>query len=542
MLDRVKLAGQRLVAGFRGFTIGQKAVTIVAVLVLAVGGYFFSTWASQPSYAPLFSNLASADASAIVDKLDAAGVKYQLSDGGATILVPKDKVYALRLTMSGAGLPAGDETSGYPLLDKQGMTTSEFMQHVTYQRALEGELAKTIKSIDGVQAAIVHLALPTKDVFADDTQKPTASVLVKTKAGDDLDKNQIEAITNLVASSVEGLDTENVTLADADGKVLSSGDGTGADAGSDDQVSATAAFEKRMADSLQKMLNQVVGQGHANVTVNAVLDFDKTESKSQSYTSDPSTAPLADSTKIEKYTGGGGTTSTGVLGPDNIQVPAGVTGTAGAYENSATTRNNAVNSVIETRTAAPGAIKRLNVAVLLDAKTASAISTAKVQSLIQAGAGIDATRGDTMAITALPFDQTAAAAAQKELLSSQKDDAAAQTMSLIKTGIAAGVILLLVLFAAIAGRRNRKKQARTMLTPSERLRLEEAQDALERERVRAIDGGGSGIPALTAGDGSPGSDLIAQRNDISDLVDRQPEEVAQLLRGWLADRRETADV
>ncbi len=153
----------------------------------------------------LFNNLSGEDASAIVENLTAEGVTYELADGGATIMVPKDQVYDLRIQMSGQGLPANSD-SGYALLDKQGITTSEFMQHVGYQRALEGELNKTIGSIDGVQAATVHLAIPQKDVFSDDAEKPTASVLIAAQGNTPLSNQQVQSVVHLVASSVDGLD------------------------------------------------------------------------------------------------------------------------------------------------------------------------------------------------------------------------------------------------------------------------------------------------------------------------------------------------
>ncbi|MCU7731274.1 flagellar M-ring protein FliF, partial [Actinoplanes sp. KI2] len=123
------------------------------------GGYFFATWAAKPTYATLFSNLSSKDASAIVETLQKSGTSYELANDGQSILVPQDKVNELRLSLSGQGLP-GDAASGYSLLDQQGITTSDFMQHTNYQRALEGELSNTIKSIDGVEAATVHLVIP----------------------------------------------------------------------------------------------------------------------------------------------------------------------------------------------------------------------------------------------------------------------------------------------------------------------------------------------------------------------------------------------
>jgi flagellar M-ring protein FliF len=538
MLDRVKHAAQRGVDGFRAFSPGQKAVTIVAVLTLAIGGYFFAHWASQPTLSPLFSNLSSTDASAIVDKLSASNVKYTLADGGQTIMVPKDQVYALRLQMAGQGLPAGDDT-GYALLDKQGVTTSEFMQHVSYQRALEGELANTIRSIDGVNAATVHLALPQKDVFSDDQQKPTASVLVKTSTGKSLTDNQVQAIINLVSSSVEGMDATGVTLANADGTVLSKGGETTSAGGGDTQGKQTETFEQDMEDSLRGLLEQVVGKGHAAVTVTANLDYDDTQTKTQSYSSDPNAAPLAESKKSETYTGNGNAVG-GVLGPDNIQVPSGTGSSPGAnsYANTPDTKNNAVNSVTETRQAAPGSIKRLGIAVLLDSNVAASANTAKIQSLVQSAAALDSTRGDTLAVSSLPFDTSAATAAAKELAASQAATNQAQLMSTIKNGAAIGVIALLMIIAAIASRRNRKKQQRTVLTTAERLQLEEMQAALARERQRELDAA-NGQLALESG--LPiGPDLAARQKDIAEMIERQPEEVAQLLRSWLSDRREPA--
>src|SRR5919199_2176881 len=186
-------------------SLGQKVVIGLLLVGLVLGGFFFYSWITAPTYAPLFSNLASTDASAIVDEVDAEGVTYELADGGGTIMVPKDQVYDLRLTMSGKGLPAGQDT-GYALLDEQGITTSEFQQQVTYQRAIEGELAKTLEAIQGVQQAVVHVALPKEQVFATDQGKPTASVLLSLTPGTQLSGEQITAITNLVSSSVQGMD------------------------------------------------------------------------------------------------------------------------------------------------------------------------------------------------------------------------------------------------------------------------------------------------------------------------------------------------
>src|SRR6195952_877274 len=196
MQDKVLSTLQRFWRGFLAFTPGQKVVTVAVGLALVIGGFAFSSWASKPSYAPLFTNLAPADASAIIDKLNTSKTSYQLAANGTEILVPQKDVYALRLTMSAANLPAAGTTNGYSLLDKEGITTSEFKQHVDYQRAMEGELSKTIKSISGVRDAAVHLAIPQQSVFTDGTQKATGSVLLTTDPGASLTSGQVQSVVN----------------------------------------------------------------------------------------------------------------------------------------------------------------------------------------------------------------------------------------------------------------------------------------------------------------------------------------------------------
>ncbi len=206
----------RLRSLFAGFTAGQKAMTAIAVVVAVVGIGLFATWASKPTYAPLFTGLSSTDASAITTKLTELKEPYQLADGGGTVLVPQADVYQQRINMSGAGLPAGGGGGdGYSLLDTQSMTSSDFQQQITYQRALEGELRKTIEAVDGVQTAVVHLAIPKEDVFTDNAAAATASVLVKTNPATPLKAAQVEAIVHLVSSSVPKLAATDVTVADS---------------------------------------------------------------------------------------------------------------------------------------------------------------------------------------------------------------------------------------------------------------------------------------------------------------------------------------
>jgi flagellar M-ring protein FliF len=541
MIDRLPPLVRRPLAIFTSFTGGQKAVTLIGLAALILGGVFFANWAAKPSYAPLFSNLTGADASAIVEELGAAGTPYELADGGKTILVPQDKVYDLRITMSGAGLPAEAET-GYSLLDKQGITASEFMQQVGYQRALEGELSKTIESIDGLTSATVHLAIPAKDIFSDDQRKPTASVLVAAKAGQAPTQQQVRSIVHLVASSVEGLEPERVTVAGSNGAVLSTGDGESLAAGGDLRSQQTVDFQDRMNGALQRMLDSVVGPGHAVVTTTADLDFDTTETKTARYTADPTTPPLTQTTTKETYSGGDAGAG-GVLG-DAAAAP-GATKGDGKYESATDTRNNAVGTVTETRSSAPGNVRRLSVSVLLDSRTSAGVNAADVEELVSAAVGLDTERGDGIAVTALPFDRAAEEAAKKALVAADKADQQAQLMSYGKTG---GLVLAVLVLIFLGWRASRRSAKRTGLTQAEVAHLQQAHTALEDSRTLAVAGrspaelGGGRTDGfagreLPAPSGSARAEPAVRKREISVLIEQQPEDVAQLLRGWLADRR-----
>ncbi|GGS86545.1 flagellar M-ring protein [Planobispora rosea] len=535
MQERALAALRQGRSAFASFSSGQKAVTISLVLVLAVGGFFFAQWASQPTYGTLYSNLSGSDGNAIVEKLTAEGVPYQLTDGGSTILVPQAQVYDLRLKMSGEGLPSQEDGGGYALLDKQGVTTSDFMQHVGYQRALEGELAKTIKAIDGVNSASVHLAIPQKDVFSDDAAKPTASVLVSTVPTKELTTAQVKAVVNLVASSIEGMEPTDVTLADSTGRVLSAGGEQALTGAGDEREQQTQAFEQRMGSSIQQMLTQVLGPNKAVVKVTADLDYDQTETKSQRYVSDPNTPPLSSTTKEESYDGGG-TPTGGVLGPDNIQVPS--TQAGNNYRSVTETRDNAVGLVSETRKTAPGAVRKLDVAVMVDGQASAGVDMAEIQRIVTSAAGVSTQRGDTIAVAAMPFDNSTAEKAAADLAAAQKAEQDAQTMEYAKIGAAALGIALLFVIGMLRGRRKR----RSALSKKEQARLEELQIELERVRAQAALEASEREALMAApADPAPAEPDAGKReelrDEISGMVSRQPEEVAHVLRSWLADRR-----
>ncbi len=250
---------------------------MIAALVL--GGIALASWLGKASYAPLFTGLAAADASSITDQLQTDGVPYQLTDGGATILVPQAQVYSERLKAASNGLPSSNE-GGYSLLDKMGVTSSEFQQDVTYKRAMEGELAKTIGAMDGVQTATVQLAIPEKSVFVSEEKDPTASVFIATENGTQLSTDQVQAIVHLTSASVEGMQTTDVSVVDAKGQTLSAV-GTGATGSGADQA---ADYDAATSKKIQDLLDTTLGVGNATVVVSGTMNQESGTRTSESYT------------------------------------------------------------------------------------------------------------------------------------------------------------------------------------------------------------------------------------------------------------------
>ncbi len=358
-MSRMTVALGRARGLLAGFTPGQRGVIVVAVVALVLGAIGLSRWAAQPTWTPLFSNLSGPDANAIVEQLRADSVQYQLADGGATVLVPQSQVYDLRVSLAGKNLPGAD-SDGYSILDKQGMTATDFQQNTAYQRALESELSKTLQAITGVQTALVHLAMPKKDVFATEQDRPTASVLLALKPGTELSDGQVRSITHLVAGSVAGLDPSDVNVSDSKGTLLSTredgADGAASRASSTDEQ--TAKFEDRMSSSVQQLLDRVLGPNKAVVRVNAQLDFDTKDTTSERYVSEsPQPPPLSEATSKELYSDGanGSGGSLGVTFP--TLTPAGGATAGASYLKENRTVDNAVGKVVERAQAAPGSVQ-----------------------------------------------------------------------------------------------------------------------------------------------------------------------------------------
>ena len=507
---------------FAGFTPGQRTVLGIAVLAVVLGGYLFTKWAAAPQYAALYSNLDPADASEITEELSSRGVDYQLGANGTSVMVPQDSVYQLRLDMSAKGMPSGG-SAGYALLDKQGITTSEFRQRVDYQRAMEGELSKTISAIDPVEAATVHLVMPAEDLFTEDEQKPSASVLVRTGAGETLTSGQLQAVVNLVSSSIEGLNPDDVTVADTTGRVLSvPGEDGDLAAQGDARSQQTVAFENNLSQSIQQMLNPVVGTG-AVVRVKADLDFDRKATTIERFENPNGPLTLAESTSEESFTG----SSSNAIGPLAADATAADGGDTNDYTKTEAERQFAVGKVTEDIKAAPGGVQRLSVAVLLDEKVVSAGDVADVEGLVSKAAGLDPARGDSIQISRMTFDNSAVDDAEKELQAAGADESDPFGMA---RNVGAVLIVLVVLALAYRSARQSAKLRYPVAVPIDLPRAE-----LEAESAAAIENALDARETIQLPAVSDARPLV--ETHVGTLIDRQPDEVANLLRSWLADRR-----
>lgn len=518
---------------FGGFTAGQKVVSVLGTLALLLGGFMVFRWASAPDYAPLFSDMSASDASAVVDQLDADGTPYELADGGTTVMVPRNQVYSTRIALSGEGLPANSEEGGYSILDDQGMSLSEDQQDTNFKRAMEGELAKTVEAIDGVDTAVVHLAIPEKEVFAEEQNPVTASVLVKTRPGVSLDPEQVQAIVNLVASSIDGLNPDNVSVADSTGKVLTSPGGGGADGGGT-RAQMVQDVQDQYQSKLQTMLDRVLGPGNSTVQVTADLDFDDATVDTKTYTAADGVPPLSESTNTETYTGAAGTAvAGGVVGPDGqMETDPNAGGGDSNYSKESTTRDNAVDEVRERRVTAPGSIEKLNVGVALDlsATTLANVNANDIRQLVTATAGLDRARGDTIAVSEFTFDRTAEKEAAKELAAAESEAAAAARQQQFRDIGLAVLVALLVLGAILAARRRAKKRDRTAAMLVEQIRADQESRVTATQMLEPV---APAELALAEADAARSKHL---RGEVDDLISRQPDDVATLLRGWLAER------
>jgi flagellar M-ring protein FliF len=504
----------RLLHTWQALPVAHRIGMGAAAAGLLMVSVIFFQWVSAPSYTVLASGLGDSDVARIVDRLEADGVPYEIGSGGSTVLVPRNELYRTRASLAQAGIAPSSGPVGYELLDGQGLTVSDFRQQIDYKRALEGELARTLMAMDGIRSATVHLVLPRQELFTERQQPTTASVLLDTART--LTAGEVEAVTFLVASSVEGLEAGGITVADAAGTVLHApGDGAVPGAIASRQLRETRDFEAAMAADITALLGRATGSP-ASVVVRARLNFDESSTETERFNPDGG-ATLREQTMNESFEGSGVVTR-GAVGVDGG--PLGDGDGESTYQRDEVLREYGVDREVTVTRHAPGQIERLSVAIVMDDGTltgAAVPNINQVEQLVSAAVGLDAERGDSVAVTAVPFPTTP-----------DMQDAPAGVAEMMEhvPQIIALLVLILVAAALFLMTRRRGDDVAPALSRPER----------EGPMIVVDEPAPEPVEAAAARPLAPRPDE-SLKQEVSELVDRQPEEIAALLRSWLADQR-----
>ncbi len=524
-------ATTRVRSDFASFSVPQYAALGLVALAVVILGLWFVNWSTATTWEVVASGLTPEQAGEVADQLGSAGIDHRLANGGSAVEVPSGTGDEARVALGDLATTAGG-VEGYELLDEQGFMISSFRQRIDYQRAVEGELTRTILSMDDVTSAAVHLAIPEERLFADDQELTRASVVI----GGQVTQSTVASIANVVASSVPGLDAANVTVADTSGRILSGGNDTGFSR--DQQLQMQEVYEAQLELAAESMLSVALGPGRAVVRVTADLDFDELESEVVTYATEEQVT-LREQRLDEAFTG------------DN-SVPLGTLGTAEdvtdagelAGESGSAYLRQEVNSefgVPTTRTVsrqAPGEVQRISVAVIVDDTLDPAPDPVQLEPLIAAAVGIDPDRGDSIVVQSMAFDELPDPAEAGDIAAAPPPGGGLEPiLGHARTGAAVVGMILALLFLRKGLKTLLPAQVRepveidpaTMAELTSAATPDDATDGAHDATalVPAIAGAAAPVPAA----GAPSSTTI----DMLDLIDSQSDEVAHLLRDLVAE-------
>lgn len=487
-LEQLRKIWERL-PGSQRLSIVVIGGALIAVVILV------GTWASREEFAVLYGNLDPEDAGSVVEELRSQNVPYKLSNGGRTVAVPQERVYDTRLALASSGLPSSGG-QGYELLDSSKLGWTDFMQKLQFRRALEGEIARTIQSLEAVAQARIHVVIPEPSLFSDEQRPPTASVMLRLRPGGTLREGEVRGIVHLVASSVEGLSPDQVTVIDTRGRLLSSpSDPQDLLGSSTDQLALARSIEEGLARKAQTALEQVLGPNKAVVRVSADVDFERAERTREVYDGEN---PVVRSEQRSEQS----------------------TADAGTVESSTT--NYEISRTVERIVDTPGSVKRLTASVFVDGTYEVAENgdrtyvprasdeMQKLTALIKNAIGYDSQRGDELTVENIAFDATEMEQTRQALEQSQKMERMREYGSIGVTAVL-GLGALLLLWRLV-GRA--------------RVGLAQAQTAVRQEA-----------------EAGPGTALVPRRGEDAQSAERRlrqvtqesPEAIARVVRAWLTE-------
>jgi len=496
---------QKLVAVWQKINIVQRALLTAIVLTMGIIGALLTYWAKLPDMQMLYTELNPEEAAKITDKISEKGVAYELRNGGRSVYVPKEKVYQLRLDLAKEGLPSGEQ-GGYKLFDNEKIGISPFVQNVNLKRALQDELAKSIQMIEGVDFARVHIVSSEQTFLGSAGQQTSASVVLRIKAGHQLSGNNIAAIANLVSGSVEGLKTENVTIIDSDGRLLSSKSDQSLAGGGGTVQDYKQRVEQSLSEKVEQMLQSVLGPGRATVRVSAEVNMTSVSMVTETYSP---TGKVVTKEEIKSNSETEPATS-----PE-----AGKTLAGGVKKDDTTSTEYVVGKTVEQRVIVPGEVASLSVAAVVDLSTAEAnqpqgseasakiMQIADVEKLIENALGLDLKGRDSLKVVEAKFYRPAAIS--DEQIQPKKLDYAA----IVRNG-SLGITALCALLVLRIFTKARKKSA--------------AEAAAQ-------------LPAGTEASGMlPGAATTAEpvvvRRQLAEVMRNNPDQARRLFANWVQEK------
>ncbi|QPJ65181.1 MAG: flagellar M-ring protein FliF [Candidatus Nitrohelix vancouverensis] len=511
---------------FNELSQGKKVMALTLVAAAIGSLVVMSFWARTPDMQLLYANLSENDAAAIVDKLKTSQTPYELANQGKTIRVPSDAVYELRLQMASEGLPEGTDV-GLEVFDKSALGMTEFIQKLNYQRALQGELARTIRTLDAVEQARVHLVIPKETLFIRDKPKGKASVTLKIKPGQNLSKGQIQGIVHLVSASVEGINAADVVVVDLKGNLLSG------DSEATEGAMMTASnyqhkqrVEKEMEKKILNMLEEALGKGKVIARVAATLDFEKVVRTEEIY--DPDSQVVRSQQTVTEATLGavppGGIPGVQTLVPGG-EGGDGAAGQAAKRDKSNLTQNFEINKVVRHVTKPTGEIDSLSVAVLIDGVMAGdpleyqprpQEEMSKYLEIVQSAVGYNPDRGDQIKVENIQFDRSLLQDEQQRLEREGQIDLGLQVAKYLL-----GAIFIILFFTRIVRPLVDWLTTTVEVVPEQQELTDHEMVALDEEKKRI---------------GQLANETARLRETVGEFVAADPKFTAGIIRKWMKEK------
>ena len=523
-MNKLKEFFKGLKEKWTGFSKVKKIAFSIIFLGIITSIIALSLYFGKTKYAVLFSNMDSNDSGAVLQKLKDKKVEAKVE--GNNILVPKDQVDELRMQML-SEVPLTNGSQGFEILDKSQFGETDQEMKINYQRALQGELERTIKGFPQVDNSRVHLVLPEETAFVKETQPGRASVTLNLKKGQTISKEQVKSIVALVSGSVKNIPKENVEVIDNNMNLLTknlfdaSGSLEEATTSAEKQQQLQKNYEKDLQNRLVSMLEAVYGKDKVKVNINTDLDFDAVKTNSVTY--DPKNVVVSEHSIKEKNQNNAGGNNTNGSVVDNNMVNRTTQNNNGSETSSRdeTTKNYEISKTQQDSIKAPGSVKRLTASIVLDGNIDEETRTA-VRNLAVSAIGYDEKRGDAISIEGLPFDTAAKKKKKKDLEDMQKAEKTKERIKLF-TAIGLGVLLLLgaIIFFVIKKRKNDEEYEE----------YEEGLDIL-------IDDSGSEtkqIPKFKPIDLEAQDEKTHVENEIRKYAKDKPDQVAEIIKSWLAE-------